>query len=69
MRDVHMIPGIWKIDGYTKISNTIKKKFDVTERKNFFQFPYDWRRHNKASARKLLKESHTWLENWKASQW
>src|SRR5438105_45396 len=29
--DVHMVPGLWKIDGYTKIATSIKRVFAVTE--------------------------------------
>src|SRR5262245_1962886 len=44
IRDVHLIPGFWKIDGYTKHVRSIEETFDVTPGKNFFEFPYDWRR-------------------------
>jgi hypothetical protein len=67
MPDLHLLPGIWKIDGYGKVVETIKATFAVTEGKNFFQFPYDWRRHNKVAARKLAKAAHNWLENWRRS--
>ncbi|MGH4014734.1 MAG: hypothetical protein ACRDSL_12570 [Pseudonocardiaceae bacterium] len=46
MSDAHLLPGLWKIDGYTKVSRRIAQLFDVTEDRNFFQFPYDWRRDN-----------------------
>jgi hypothetical protein len=67
MPDVHFIPGLWKIDGYSRISSTIKEKFDVTEGRNFFQFPYDWRRDNRASARRLAQKAHGWLKSWRES--
>ena len=50
MPDVHMIPGLWKIDGYSKVGKTIKDTFDVTEGQNYFEFPYDWRRDARVSA-------------------
>ena len=31
IRDVHLIPGIWQIDGYTKLVDHIKEKFAVTD--------------------------------------
>src|SRR5262249_38288885 len=40
--DTHMLPGLWKIDGYSKISQTIQAELDVTPGRNFFEFPYDW---------------------------
>jgi triacylglycerol esterase/lipase EstA (alpha/beta hydrolase family) len=58
--DVHIIPGLVKIDGYSGISNMIMSTFKVEkgnliEKKpaNYFEFPYDWRRDNRVSARKL----------------
>jgi pimeloyl-ACP methyl ester carboxylesterase len=67
MPDLHLLPGIWKIDGYGKIVEAIKNNFEVFEGKNFFQFPYDWRRDNRVSARKLAKAAHGWLSDWRQS--
>ena len=39
--DVHLLPGLWKIDGYSKIKQTIFTVFDVREDENYFEFPYD----------------------------
>jgi pimeloyl-ACP methyl ester carboxylesterase len=65
MPDLHLLPGIWKIDGYGKIADAITTGFEVTEGKNFFQFPYDWRRHNKVAARKLARQTSRWLADWR----
>lgn len=67
MPDLHLLPGIWKIDGYGKIVEAIRTTFDVTEGKNFFPFPYDWRRDNRASARKLARAADGWLKAWRES--
>jgi len=67
MPDLHLLPGIWKIDGYSKVAEAIKANFAVTEGKNFFPFPYDWRRDNRASARKLARAAHGWLSAWRQS--
>ncbi|MCC0178738.1 lecithin--cholesterol acyltransferase [Waterburya agarophytonicola K14] len=64
MQDFHFLPGFWKIDGYTKIADSISKEFNVTLGENYFEFPYDWRRDNRVAARKLEK-----LMNLKLSQW
>jgi pimeloyl-ACP methyl ester carboxylesterase len=66
MPDVHLIPGLWKIDGYSKCAEAIKAAFDVTEGQNYFEFPYDWRRDNRVSARRLDKLARGWLEAWRA---
>lgn len=63
--DLHLLPGLWKIDGYSKVSDMIEQRFDVERGKNFFHFPYDWRRDSRVAARKLMKESHGWLKNWR----
>lgn len=67
MPDLHLLPGIWKIDGYTKITEAIRANFEVTEGGNFFAFPYDWRRDNRVSARRLAHAAHGWLEAWRQS--
>jgi len=65
MHDVHLIPGLWKIDGYTKCVRHVTDVFDVEIGKNFFEFPYDWRRDNRVAARKLARDSHAWLQAWR----
>jgi pimeloyl-ACP methyl ester carboxylesterase len=67
MPDLHLLPGIWKIDGYGRIAEAIKTSFEVTEGENFFSFPYDWRRDNRVSARKLARAAHGWLSAWRGS--
>jgi hypothetical protein len=41
IRDVHLIPGLWKIDGYSKCVQHVLDTFDVERGRNFFEFPYD----------------------------
>jgi pimeloyl-ACP methyl ester carboxylesterase len=65
MPDTHLVPGLWKIDGYGKVAATIKEEFDVILGVNFFEFPYDWRRDNRVSARRLARQSHDWLKAWR----
>jgi pimeloyl-ACP methyl ester carboxylesterase len=65
--DVTLIPGFWKIDGYTKIAQSITQAFDLVKGKTFFEFPYDWRRHNAVAARKLQRNVHDWLQAQKSA--
>ena len=51
IRDVHLIPGLWKIDGYTKLVRHIEERFDVKHGENLFEFAYDWRRDNRVASR------------------
>jgi len=67
IRDVHLIPGFWKVDGYTKMLRYIEETFDVTRGKNLFEFPYDWRRDNRVAARRLARQGRAWLDAWRAS--
>lgn len=34
---------------------------------NYFQFPYDWSRDNRVSARRLAQATHKWLQAWRTS--
>ena len=63
--DLTIIPGLWKIDGYSKVARVLGDVFELVRGKNYFEFAYDWRRDNRASARRLARESHDWLEEWR----
>ena len=65
MPDLHLIPGLWKIDGYSKVSRYILDTFGVVPQQNFFQFPYDWRRDNRIAARQLKAKTDRWLHAWR----
>jgi pimeloyl-ACP methyl ester carboxylesterase len=65
MRDIHLIPGLWKIDGYSRVLQYITETFEARAGENFFEFPYDWRRDNRVAARKLARESQKWLGAWR----
>jgi hypothetical protein len=67
MPDLHLLPGLWKIDGYGAVADALLANFELTEGRNFFRFPYDWRRHNKVAARKLARAAHDWLRDWRAA--
>lgn len=65
IQDLHLIPYLWKIDGYSAISHRIQQEFDVTSGLNFFEFPYDWRQDNRIAAEVLQRNSRKWLEKWR----
>ena len=62
----HIIPGLWKIDVYSEIEDFLLAEFDLTRGVNYFPFPYDWRRDNRASAVRLAEKSRGWLAAWRA---
>lgn len=64
--DLHLIPGLWKIDGYGKIEAGLFASYQLEPGKNYFPFPYDWRRDNRVHAQRLARESEKWLADWKA---
>jgi Lecithin:cholesterol acyltransferase len=51
--DVHVIPGLWGIAGYSAISAMIVGTFDVVPGHTFLPIPYDWRRDNRVAAWRL----------------
>jgi pimeloyl-ACP methyl ester carboxylesterase len=65
MPDLHLIPGLWKIDGYGKVSQYIQRTFSAQLGRNYFEFPYDWRRDNRVAARQLKEKSDEWLFAWR----
>jgi pimeloyl-ACP methyl ester carboxylesterase len=65
MPDIHLIPGLWKIDGYGKVSRYIQQTFGAKLGRNYFEFPYDWRRDNRVAARQLKEQSDEWLHRWR----
>lgn len=75
IEDVAIVPGLIKIDGYTKTTRMITDNFQVTmgdiyndpEEKaaNLYHFPYDWRRDNRVHARKLKSLIDIRLRRWR----
>ena len=75
--DTHLIPGLWKIDGYNKASRLITDNFKVVKGDiyqdpeeqvaNFYHFPYDWRRDNRANANILKRLLDKRLKTWRKS--
>lgn len=66
IQDTHFVPGLVKIDGYTAIARRIQNEFNMTLGKNFFEFPYDWRRDNRVAARQLDKFISQHLTKWRS---
>src|SRR4051794_24514715 len=59
----HIIPGLWNVDVYDPLEHYLLDTFELTPGPNYFPFPYDWRRDNRASARHLERCAHTWLSD------
>ncbi len=56
VQDIHLIPGLWKIEGYTRIRDTIQSYFSLAP-DQLIEFPYDWRRDIRAPAHLLAERA------------
>jgi pimeloyl-ACP methyl ester carboxylesterase len=72
MPDVHLVPGLKKIDGYSAIARMIRSRFDVVDERsagrgpaNYFELPYDWLRDNAVAARALAALVEAKLAAWR----
>ncbi len=77
VEDVTIVPGFFKVEGYTQPSQMIIDDFDVVvgdiyndpwdRAANFYRFPYDWRRDNRANAKILKYYLDRRLHCWRAA--
>jgi pimeloyl-ACP methyl ester carboxylesterase len=73
VEDVHLIPGLVKIDGYTRLLRMLRQEFELVEGRpgeegpagNFYPFPYDWRRDNRVAGRRLKALVDDALPRWR----
>ena len=65
--DLHLIPYLWKIDGYSRLTQSLQTHFELRAGSNYFEFPYDWRRDNRLAARRLRGLADGWLRKWRDS--
>ncbi|HYO53188.1 lipase/acyltransferase domain-containing protein [Archangium sp.] len=65
--DTHLIPGLWKVDGYTRVAETLVSRLGLIPGANFFEFPYDWRRDIRFTAKRLASQAPRWLHAWRNS--
>lgn len=65
LQDTHLIPWLWKVDGYTLVADTLRASFELEAGRNYFELPYDWRLDNRFAARKLQRLSQQWLKDWR----
>jgi pimeloyl-ACP methyl ester carboxylesterase len=65
--DTHLIPGLWKVDGYTRVAETLVSQLGLIPGANFFEFPYDWRRDIRFTAKRFAQQAPRWLHAWRNS--
>ncbi len=62
---LHLVPGLWKIDGYTALQKMLRKRFVKGKDENYLPFAYDWRRDNAIIAEKLKIAVNDKLKKWR----
>lgn len=67
MPDLTIVPGLIKIDGYTRIEEYLIAQLGLERGKNYFPFPYDWRLDNRINAKRLADQALDRLKKWRAS--
>ncbi len=63
--NITIVPGLIKLDGYSIISQFLQDNQGLVIGRNYFEFPYDWRRDNRVSARKLASFCDEKLASWR----
>src|SRR5689334_18511237 len=65
--DVTIVPGLIKIDGYSRIEEYLVTQLGLTRGENYLPFPYDWRLDNRVNARRLQTVAMDALKAWRQS--
>ncbi|MGL4498465.1 MAG: esterase/lipase family protein [Planktothrix sp.] len=74
MQEFYLVPGLAKVtDGYTKLRELLlggnfriyPQSPENPDLVNYYEFPYDWRRDNRVSARKLQRFIDEKLRQWR----
>lgn len=63
--NIEIVPRLWKKAGYSRLAASLVEGLGLTAGENFFTFPYDWRRNNRVSARKLASFVAPRLKAWR----
>jgi pimeloyl-ACP methyl ester carboxylesterase len=73
MADAQLIPGFWKVDGYSGLIASLSRElgakvgdpYTPDPDASLFPFPYDWRRDNRSAARRLQAFVEQQLPIWR----
>ena len=66
--DAHLIPGLWKIDGYSKLGTYVTKRLKTVPGESYFELAYDWRLDNRVAAGELRDAIGRWLSTRRQSK-
>jgi len=59
--DAHLVPGLWKIDGYGVVGDYLVKRLRTVPGDSYVEFAYDWRLDNRVAAQDLRDRIAVWL--------
>ena len=67
---LYMVPTFWKADGYGKLADRLKDRFNLTPVSdnhigNLIEFPYDWRLSNQLNGQRLAGQVVPVLDRWR----
>lgn len=65
MNGAHVLPGLWKVDGYAPLLAGLRERLGLVEGRNLHAFAYDWRRDNRVSAGILRRQAEAVLQAWR----
>ncbi|MEO7244871.1 MAG: hypothetical protein ABIX12_06970, partial [Rubrivivax sp.] len=65
--DVTLVPGLVKIDGYSRVQDYLIRQLGLVDGQNYRAFPYDWRRDNRVSAQRLQTQAMDALNRWRST--
>ncbi len=63
--DVTIVPGLIKIEGYSRIAKYLVRQLGLVDGENFIPFPYDWRLDNRINAERLKALAMDKLTAWR----
>lgn len=66
LTNIGIVPGLWKLGGYTRIWQSLRETPGLVVGENLFEFPYDWRRDNRLAAVLLQERADAWLDAWRS---
>ncbi|MFJ8106020.1 hypothetical protein [Streptomyces sp. NPDC096132] len=67
MNGLHVLPGVFAIDGYGTLLTFLERRLGLSERAgNLLTFPYDWRLSVRLTARRLAARVEPALADWRA---
>ncbi|MDP9422432.1 MAG: hypothetical protein M3Q19_06300 [Pseudomonadota bacterium] len=70
MPNIHLLPGLWKIDGYSSLLGHLEDRFELRRPSaevpgNLIEFPYDWRLSNRLNGKRLANAVLPALDRWR----